>query len=329
MKFFTALVYYLHKIKAPSPRWAEVEASMLYRDPMETYLAVPNPVHLPDLLQRICVRPPYFALEQLSWQAGVFTASASSAARECAERSPMPGAEISRHAAIAGLCAVALAQPDDQRRYYLAQEARYTGVLGNAPAGSAVRFSARLLELDKRRAQAAITAQVGGETIATVEVLYTVLNDSAFSRLFRNRQQPGFTGQELTALAPLPAGSSRKEGSRLIREVGSIPAETCAGHFDGYPAMPVAILMGQLAELAGQAFAEPFHISAASVQASDFCWAGEAARFEVTPLELTPRGTVFDCAAYAGERPVGQMRLVLDRLPRNESRRERHAMASD
>lgn len=302
---------------------------MLYRDPPHPHHAVPTSVCLADLLQRICVRPPYFALEQMSWQDGVFTASSSSAAPIGSENGPMPGAEISRHAAIAGLCAAALAQPDDQRRYYLAQEARYSGVLHSAPAGTQVQFSARLLELDKRRARAAITARVGGELIASVEVLYTVLNDSAFSRLFRNRHQPGFPGPGLTTLAALPSGSLRREGARLIREVGRIPAETCAGHFDGYPAMPVAILMGQLVELAGQAFGEPFHGSEASVLASDFCWAGEEARFEVTPLELTPRGTVFDCAAYAGERPVGQMRLVLERLPGNDSGRERHAVASD
>jgi 3-hydroxymyristoyl/3-hydroxydecanoyl-(acyl carrier protein) dehydratase len=285
---------------------------MLYPDALTLDPMTLTSVRRSDLLDRICVRPPYFALEHLGYHDQVFTALATSRAGQHPEYGPMPGAEISRHAAIAGLCAAALSQPDDQRRYYLAQEARYIGTLNRAPAGTPVRLTAELLTLDKRQARAAITAEAGGDALARVEVLYTVLTDSAFSRLFRSRHQPQFVSAHIDRLPGLPPGIIQRLGNKLVREIEQIPAEACAGHFEGYPAMPVAILMGQLAQLAGEAFGGRFHIREASVQASDFCWAGEAARFEVTPERVTALHTTYACAAYANDRTIGQMQLVLE-----------------
>ncbi len=285
---------------------------MLYRESLLTDHSTLNFIPLLDLLNRICVRPPYFALAHLQFQDQVFRAVASSSIRRGQEYGPMPGAELSRHAAIAGLCAAALAQPDDQRRYYLAQEAQYVGAMNRAPEGTKVQFTAELTELDKRSARASIFAEADGQPLAQVEVAYTVLTDNAFSRLFRTRHQPSFHSAVSTELSPLPIGTVRTEGKRLIREVDQIPVEACAGHFEGYPAMPVAILMGQLAELAGQAFGGNFHIAKASVQATDFCWAGESARFEVMPEQVTALQTTFACAAFANDRPIGEMQLILE-----------------
>jgi hypothetical protein len=286
---------------------------MLYRDVLNTDPHSLNAIPAAELLQRICVRPPYFALDQIRYQDKVLMAVARSASTSGPEYGPMPGAELSRHAAIAGLSVAAMAQSDDHRRYYLAQEARYSGSLNHAPLGTPVQLTAELISLDKRQARSRIVATADGAPMAEVEVSYTILTDSAFTRLFRNRYQPDFSAGALTEILPLPPGSVRKEGARHVREVSQIPSGSCAGHFDGYPAMPVAILMGQLADLAGQAFGQPFHITDARVQASDFCWAGESARFEVTASLTTPWATSFTCAAFADERAIGQMELTVEK----------------
>lgn len=285
---------------------------MLYRD--VTHFARPDleTVKSARLLDRICVRSPYFALRQLQHEGSTLWATAAYQGPKGREDGPMPGAEISRHAAIAGLSVAALAQPDSLRRYYLAQEATYRGERNSVPFGHDVQFTAELLDLDKRQARSRIRAHALGQTVAEVEVLYTILTDMAFSRLFRHRHQPEFLGAGQDDLATLPSGTTRREGDRLIREVGSIPAAACAGHFDGYPAMPVAILMGQLARLAGEAFGGAFHIHEASVQASDFCWAGEAATFEVAPSRVSALRTTYVCSAHANDRLVGQMTLTLE-----------------
>jgi len=285
---------------------------------------VPRPVDLSELLDRICVRPPYFALRELRVEDEEFCAVAAAEQPPGLEAGPMQAAEISRHAAIAGLCAAALAQGDPQRRYYLAQQATYLGTPSSdrsssegsspLPYGTPLELRARLLELNKRQAQARIRVRAAGQEVAALEVLYTVLPDNAFARLFRSRHRPGFGRQPQPQLAPLPPGQLSREGGRLIQQVGRVPESACAGHFEGYPAMPVALLMGQLARLAGQALEGPFRVAQARVQARDFCWADESARFMVEPATLAASQVVFHCEAQANDRTVGQMQLFLDRV---------------
>ncbi len=287
---------------------------MLLRD---TFSAVRHPrtqINSEVLLQRICVRPPYFALRDLHADDGLLTATASAELPRGAECGPMQGAELSRHAAIAGLCVAALAQTDDQRRYYLAQKATYHGVPNPAPYGATVTLRAELLSLSKREATARIHALADGQPLAVVEVLYTILTDSAFSRLFRSRQQPGFGAFTYPSMPALPLGDIVQRGDRWTRTIREVPQEACAGHFDRYPAMPVAILMGQLSQLAGRALGEgqAFHVAQAQVDARDFCWAGESATFEVEAQGREGARTVFDCLASASDRTVGQMQLTLE-----------------
>lgn len=282
----------------------------------------PEPLDLAALLGRICVRPPYFALERLHLGQdgpgqGEVVAEVRAELPPGPELGPIQGAELSRHAAIAGLCAAALAQPDAQRRYYLAQRATYQGWLSSAPYGATVTLRAALLNLTRREATARIRADAGGRLLAEVEVQYTILTDSAFGRLFhsRERQTPSAPLPERMPL--LPAGLLSRDADTWTRHIDCVPAEACAGHFERYPAMPVAILMGQLSQLAGLSLGgQPFWIPHATVEARDFCWAGEAVTFQARALSASGDGDGarhFSCQATASDRPVGQMHLTLQR----------------
>ncbi|GMA14321.1 hypothetical protein E5F05_02175 (plasmid) [Deinococcus metallilatus] len=273
--------------------------------------ATSTPVDEAALLSRICVRPPYFALGDLSSSGETFSAKISAGLPQGAEVGPMQGAELSRHTAIAGLCSAALAQGDGKRRYYLAQQAWYEGFPSDAPYGAPVTLQAHLDALTKRAARATIRASVSGAPLARLEVEYTILTEAAFDRLFQSRRQPT---SGAAALGALPTGRLERRGSTLIRSVERVPTEACAGHFEHYPALPVAILMGQLADLAGFELGNgqvPYRVVRASVEAQDFCWAGEAARFEVTPTESQGDLHMFACRAYANDRLTGNMQLTL------------------
>jgi hypothetical protein len=94
---------------------------------------------------------------------------------------------------------------------------------------------------------------VGDGPLATFEFRYAILTVAAFERLFRNR------GADRHPIAPNPYGrcsTRRSSARRRRRRAGDrrLPVGACVGHFDGYPAMPVAVLMGQLAYLAGRLF---------------------------------------------------------------------------
>ena len=275
------------------------------------FSAVPSPIGPFDrahLLSRVCVRPPYFALQNLHADAATFRATAAAERPVTDETGPMQACEISRHGAICGLCAVALSFGDDERRYYLAQDARYTGFVNAAPYGCAVAFEARLLERNKRQAVAEISVTAGGHALAHLIVTYTILQESSFRRLFRSRYSPTFSGRQWDRMPDPPVGEFGGRGETLSMTLKSVPEEACAGHFEHYPAMPVAVLMGQLGLVAGREYGQPYRVESATMTASDFCWAGESARFEVTPGAV--RGT-YQCVARASEKVVSEMTLRL------------------
>jgi hypothetical protein len=74
-------------------------------------------------------------------------ARAVSVASSCVRRDEnlRRAAELSRHAAIAGLCVEALGLQDHDRRYYLAKQAWYEGFENDVPHGAPIDLCARLL----------------------------------------------------------------------------------------------------------------------------------------------------------------------------------------
>ena len=269
----------------------------------------------PNLLERVGVRPPYFALTDIDLAGLGLQATAAAESPTYLELGPMPAAELGRHAAIVGLASVAAQQGDDRRRYYLARRAECLYVPNDAPYGTPVRFHGRILELDKRSARASIEATANGAALASFKVDYTVLTDAAFERLFRIRGRP-------TPSAPSPYGSlltTSWHGTIDMAEqvVESLPVGACVGHFDGYPALPVAVLMGQLSYLAGCLHEVPYRVVRGEVEASDLVWAGERAVFRVArdgvgDTQATLGSRRYRCEAWAGDRPVATMALWLE-----------------
>ncbi len=263
----------------------------------------PEPITEETLLRRICVSKPYYALLDPASAGNTFYASAVADLPLGAEVGPMGSAEISRHAAISGLCAAALAQKDDKRRFYLAQRAEYRGVANAAPYGVPVTFAATLKRLDKRGARSEIIVEAAGKPLAKLVVDYTILTEYAFSRLFRSRYRP--TEPQPAMNIDLP-GSVYSSGKRSVYEVDALPETVCAGHFADHPALPVALLMGQLGTAAWRLMdSAGWRGVQASVNATDLCWADERVRFEAERAALHPdKQSTFKCRVTAGDRLV-------------------------
>src|SRR5690606_900659 len=274
-----------------------------------------------DLLPRIGVRPPYFALSDIAWGRLELRATAVAESPPYQEAGPMPAAELGRHAAIVGLSLAASQQEDGRRRYYLARLAECRYPANPSPYGAPVRFHGRLLDLDKRKARAAIQATAGGAALASFEVDYTVLTESAFERLFRIRaRHTPLTRSPYGALLTNAWHGTSDMAEQVVEE---LPIGACIGHFDGYPALPVAVLMGQLSYLAGRVHDAPFRVVRGEVEASDLVWAGEravfrAARDGVSAGEASGEAPEtlgaqrYRCEAWAGDRPVAAMKLWLE-----------------
>ena len=270
----------------------------------------PEPVCPEALGKRICVRPPYFALETPEWDNQTFSATGPVQLPRGGERSPMAAAEVGRHAAIAGLCSAALTQRDDARRYYLAQRAHYTGFTPRTEQG-AVHFESKLQHLDKRAACSLVRVFAGGGPLAEVTVNYTVLSAGAFERLFRDRARPASPETTRKPYTGELSGRLERAPETLRLYVEAVPAEVCAGHFDGFPAMPVAVLMSQLSRLAGELMeGVPYHVTAGLIDADDLLWAGSAAMFEAVRTSRNGKEHRFHCSSYAAGRVKGQMALT-------------------
>ncbi len=260
------------------------------------------------LLERICVRPPYYALRHEHLIEGSFVAEATAELPQGRALGPMRPGDLSRHGAIAGLCAVALQQRDDKRRFYLATQATFQGFLVHAPYGVPVRFEAHVETLEKRGAVASVRASVEGELLATLEVNYSILPVALFERLNAHRCQVAPRLEKLSPVAEHPTHWHEATGTRVIP---AIPLEACSGHFDNYPAAPVALLMDQLAQVAEGSGAGPSYIARGEVTASRLCWAGEEAVFTMRKLGEKSEETQFEGDIRSQETEVGTMRLWL------------------
>jgi len=266
------------------------------------------------LWARTCIRAPYLALESVAWTGGKFSAVAQSELpRSKYEPGPMRAAELFRHGANAGLCALAMSQADSARRHYLVSEARYYGCYNRVKHGSAVLFVARPESLGTRTARSTIRASdlASGAPLMDLSVNYLVLTESTFERLYRDQFQPTEQGQPLS----LPAAKRIALG---IRELSQVSPSLCSGHFHGFPVLPVSSALWELCDASSELLGKPNWVREASVQVRDLCWVGKPARFESTHSaesaaddDLNSR---FDCRALSGERPFADVRLALSAL---------------
>jgi hypothetical protein len=255
------------------------------------------------LLERICVRPPYFALKNTSI-GPAFSARASAETALLAERGPMSAAEIGRHAAIAGLCSIAMSGDDARRYYYLAKSARCRFFSSPAAYGTALEFSATPQAVGAREVSASMVVTTGRHRVALLDVRYARLSTELFSRIFAKHHRP-------------TSGAGRGYQDYLpLRHVGhgeamidAVPEDACSGHFDGYPAFPVAVLMGELIRLAGHTLKGVFWVTRADVDAETLVWAGESVRLRVMQVLGDGDYREFDCKATVGERVAGRLRL--------------------
>lgn len=264
-----------------------------------------------DLLSRICVRPPYFALQNVRLEGDLLVADAKAELPQGLALGPMRPGDLSRHGAIAGLCALALRQKDDERRYYLATGATFTGYLSQAPYGAQLRFEAEITRFGKRDGSVFITAYNYQERVATLDVTYTILNTLLFERLNAHRRQP----TPRTELEPVTVKDIRWQGNTGRYQIPTLPVEMCAGHFDDFPAAPVALLMDQLAQIAERFVNRPSYIAHGQIEADRLCWAGEAVDLSMTKVSGNVRETQLQGLIASAATPIGKMQLLLRHEP--------------
>lgn len=260
-----------------------------------------------ELSRRICVGPPYFALTQVQFH-GALRAVVRAETDPLLEIGPMTAAEIGRHGAIAGLSSVALGRTDPRKHYYLARSAECVFYPSSARFGCPVRVQASGEMRGSRDAEARIFVATDGGPLARMVVTYSVLQEAVFSRMFA-RHRRAVSIEERRNFKDYGPICREQVGCGQLKQV---PVGICAGHFPDYPALPVAVLMGQLIRLTGQDLGCPYRVWAARVEASALAWAEQDVALTSSLLHSSGRLRTYECTARVRSQLIGRMELSLE-----------------
>ncbi|TAJ12659.1 hypothetical protein DMA11_11695 [Marinilabiliaceae bacterium JC017] len=206
-----------------------------------------------QLLKIIEVTEPYFALRDVKADNEVVTALVSQELDSKDETRGMSLAEAGRHLAILGSLAVANVNPKKEKHYYLASKATLERKDDNAYDDKEYKGKMTTLSFNRKKAIAqGHLSTLDGKIVYTIIVEYSVLTASLFERMFRLHKQE--TPKDLfnnpytqgIDIYDLTTSSTYCSGS-----LGAIDKKVCVGHFDNYPALPVARISQALVSLAG------------------------------------------------------------------------------
>jgi hypothetical protein len=236
------------------------------------------------------------------------------------EAGPIAAAEAGRHLALAGALAAASLFPDAGRRFYLARTGRLDRGAGAELAvtgeplvahAEAVLEGPRLARIDAR------LETESGIVTHTLELEHQILAVGVFERIFASQRRvtPQAVATPYRRELPLDFGDVDATGALARMSIG---AADCAGHFDGFPAVPVAVLMHALSRVAGRAFRSPgggcpgrYWVGRADIGADRLAFAGEELSLHARRLADDGGRARFDCAAWRGPERVGSMALWL------------------
>ncbi|KOX19651.1 hypothetical protein [Nocardiopsis sp. NRRL B-16309] len=212
-----------------------------------------------DITSRICVSPPYRAVHSISSPTpGCATASFLPEFPSASE-GPVSIIEAARHLPIMGLCAAATTAGPG-RRYYLARKARLRRLTPPAPGTPSRELHVTALGGLSRPDSASAAAFLYDSEHTTLFDLhcdYVVIDEESFARTFEHLADPT-SAQSVSSPygSPLRLDDVSVSGATAQAAV-NLRAEQCAGHFAGFPAVPLAYLLTALVDLSERLLEDP------------------------------------------------------------------------
>ncbi len=209
----------------------------------------------------ICVTRPYYALKNLQQIGGdILQAEILVENIFSGESTLIFSAEAGRHLAILGSCALALQNPLNTKHYYLANQAYLeraedvTNILHTGePQRSRLVLQAKVVYLDLSNKIGKVETKImtqAGDLIFKLDVSYQVLKADLFQKLFRRNYKEELNANPVNPYTQIVDIQNLNYRQNILSgDLGIIQPEQCVGHFDHYPALPIAILCGTLAKL--------------------------------------------------------------------------------
>lgn len=236
-----------------------------------THLAA-EPLSARSILKKICVSPPYFALSDFKlFNNNLLQAKFNIENLAYSESFIISSGEAGRHLAILGACALSLQNPSDDRYFYLATHAVGNNEAGEPwiyekPIGRKATFTAKAIVLSIDVCKKVGMADTwlfaeDGTPVSRLRVTYQVLSCRLFEKLFSKGYNINAIATHHNPYAGIIALNDSKLANNILSgQTGVIKPEQCAGHFENYPALPVAFLCSALFEFAGMHYRKVLNI---------------------------------------------------------------------
>jgi 3-hydroxymyristoyl/3-hydroxydecanoyl-(acyl carrier protein) dehydratase len=242
-----------------------------------------------ELQSLIAVRPPYFALKQIHKANQTVFAEFNTDFQSTEENSNMSLAEVGRHMAILGSLAVANSNPVKNKHYYLASYGEFERV--SKKPYNEQEYKGYMTTVEFNRKKALATGQLmtmDGEVIYEVKVGYSILSSGLFERMFKDqRQETPIPANYNPYHNPITFDNKFITPNFCYATIKNVGIDMCLGHFDNFPALPVARIGGALVALAGYNHNmylslgnARYCIRKAIIKAESFVFAGESLSIE-------------------------------------------------
>jgi hypothetical protein len=200
----------------------------------------------------IIVRPPYFALKNVYYdEEEFFYAEPDNEYLYKYEGGPMAAAEFGRHLAILGSVALAKKYSIREANYYLATKAFIKRNDTRVYSSDQLKLSLSYQHLENKKAS--VTGRLTddhGMTVFEGSVEYLIMSQNVFGRLYSQYKVDQVTSGEDHPYKYRKAFRQRiYAGETAIGRYGIIKPEHCEGHFQHFPALPVAIVGNLFSQL--------------------------------------------------------------------------------
>ena len=197
-----------------------------------------------DLLELLCVTPPYFALEDIyiddqNKQLSATIQLEQPLGKECG---PISTSEAGRHLAIAGQSHIAIYT---ENKTYCVVEKAEVARLDSDYTDKKFDIITKILSLNKRNAIVIASLYTTQKKLVYEFVLtYIMIPSKVFARKYKSiyvEQSVNINGNPYLASPTLNTVSVTD--TSLLSKVQPLQPFQCAGHFPNFPFVPIAILM--------------------------------------------------------------------------------------
>lgn len=236
-----------------------------------------------ELTQLIEVTKPYYAFQGIAEENNILKGIVCKEFESTFETEGMSYSEAGRHLAILGSLAIAKTNPIKKRHYYLANKANVKRV-HLKPYSDVLHIGEMLTKsFNKRNAVAEGTIKtIDGKVIYEIEVEYSVLSEALFNRMFGHHKQntdnkPSYNPYKNS----IDFKDIVKTDAVCSASLGKVQSNDCIGHFDNYPALPVARIAQALINIASlhmnfcEQETKPISVTNVLLEAKSFAFAGE------------------------------------------------------